>query len=278
MMSADQRQVVIGSILGDGGLIIGKTAGANCRLAITQGHKQKAYLEYKTQLLGDTVAPAGIRPRKVAGYSKLPGFVMQTRSLPELTELRRLVYPEGTKRIGSWIYELEPLGLAIWYMDDGSGGLFSQRYFSTHCFTYDEQIYLQSFLTERFNVDTRIKVDRRTHHYFLDVLTPATSQLFRIIKPFIPEGMLYKLPRRMMEERACEVCSTMFTPRPPNKTRCSPWCAKTGAKRRRHPRIQKFCAKCGKEFQYNHLLERYCSECITETDRQRNRTNRCKKA
>ena len=256
-----QKQIILGSILGDGALLCGKSIGSNARLAMTHGEKQLDYLKYKVLLLNDMITESGIRPTR-GGYGT-KCFVAQTKSYPYLTSLRKAIYIPGRPVVGKWIYDIDTLGLAIWYLDDGSGGKAKGRYISTHRYPYPEQLLLQEFLYKKFGVETEIRVDKRRTQYFLDLVKPSISPLFRLIKEHIPPSMMWKLPNKMIADRPCGICGKKFTPSPPNKMCCSEECIKLFVKHRRHPIIEKHCPLCGEIFEYKHLHEKYCDRCRT---------------
>ena len=85
---------------------------------------------------------------------------------------------------------LEPMGLAIWYMDDGSNNG-KDITLNTHCFSRKEQKIIQALLLNKFGVVSTIVKDRNKlkiaigyHQY---------QKFIDIVKPFIIESMNYKV-------------------------------------------------------------------------------------
>jgi len=107
----EEFQVLIGSLLGDGCIII----PTGCKNAIYEEPKKSSdeeYLKWKAKIL----RRFGPRLCYANGYIKL-----YTRVHPELTELRKRWYPNGKRSIVPGdVEKLDALGLAVWYQDDGS--------------------------------------------------------------------------------------------------------------------------------------------------------------
>ncbi len=116
-LSDVQRQIVLGSLLGDGHI----TDDGHFRLA--HAADQKAYLLCKARFFGGLVSDNGISDYT---YDRVKHPTWQTqygfslRSLGELSDLRSEVYSGGVRNLTSgWYKEAGPLALAIWFGDDG---------------------------------------------------------------------------------------------------------------------------------------------------------------
>lgn len=106
IVSPEVEQVIIGSLLGDGCI-------SNARLQIKHSAKQLPYLRWKYDILGGVLG----------GKIYRDGFSHQykSRKLPFLNYLKQKWYPNGEKYPPKEeLNKLDPLGLAIWYQDDGS--------------------------------------------------------------------------------------------------------------------------------------------------------------
>ena len=122
--SPTQRDVLVGSLLGDGCLQVHN--GVFPYFMERHGVVQREYLEYKASLLAEFSARAVRQyvPRAV-GFSKGDPMVdWSTLAQPEFRELHQIFYggtKGGRKRIPENLRELlSPLSVAIWYQDDGS--------------------------------------------------------------------------------------------------------------------------------------------------------------
>lgn len=119
--SDTQMSVLVGSLLGDGSLQVhnGPFPAFQERHSI----KQKEYLEFKAEILGD-FSLRHVRPYDAGSE----GFNCDqemcewgTFAQPEFAELHSEFYVAGVKTVPADITNrLTPLALAIWYQDDGS--------------------------------------------------------------------------------------------------------------------------------------------------------------
>jgi recombination protein RecA len=114
LLSEQQLQVVLGSLMGDGNLSPGRRGRNGTRFRMGHGAKQAAYLDWKASLLGN-IGHTRTQNGKGAVFADFT-------PLPELAELHGTVYFGDGKKHFTWEYlkSLTPLALAVWYMDDGA--------------------------------------------------------------------------------------------------------------------------------------------------------------
>lgn len=99
------------------------------------------------------------------------------------------------KYINRYVYKLKSLGLAIWFMDDGSSN--NNRYFlHTNCFDLNSIHLLQKVLLHNFNIETTIN-EKRKSQYILYVKAKSRELFTSIISPYICDSMKYKLIQRL---------------------------------------------------------------------------------
>ncbi len=113
LLSDQQWQVVLGSLMGDGNLSPNRRGRNGVRFRLGHGPAQARYLDWKVSMLGNIACSRRVDAR---------GAVFADfRPLPELGELQRTVYFGDDKLHLTWDYlkALTPLALAIWFMDDG---------------------------------------------------------------------------------------------------------------------------------------------------------------
>jgi recombination protein RecA len=113
LLGAQQVQVILGSLMGDGALSPNLRGRSGTRFRLGHGPKQAAYLNWKVSLLENI-------PHCRTSNAKGAVFADFT-PLPELGEMREIVYFGDGKKHLTWDYlkSLTPLALAVWYMDDG---------------------------------------------------------------------------------------------------------------------------------------------------------------
>ena len=124
IFSETEKQIFYGSILGDG-CLFQQTQTKNYSYSEKHSLKQEAYLRWKVGHLN------ALKPR-VHYIRDKSAFVeemiqLQTSSSEFFTELREELYPKNIKIVSrSLLDRLQPLGLAIWIMDDGT--LYKESY------------------------------------------------------------------------------------------------------------------------------------------------------
>lgn len=190
----DFKQLIIGSLLGDGCISSSGRLTKNYYFQIAHGIKQKEYFLFKKAILDkyNLVSYSAERTYedkrfKTSTYTEVR---LKTRLLPYFTKLRQENYDsEGHKRINkSFIGDLSALGLAIWYMDDGYVTN-NSCIFSSCSFTLEEQELLSNILLKKF--DLHFTVGKNDNSMYL--LAKDFSKFVEIVKPYIVSSMKYKL-------------------------------------------------------------------------------------
>lgn len=115
--------------------------------------------------------------------------------------------------------ELNPLGLMIWWMDDGNLSIHSKAnrngsvsrfgYLNTQRHGLAENQYISQVLSERFGVDTRIHTDSKSGFakqdyyriYINAVNMRRVIDLVREFIPWVPKDMLYKFNMKYVVNR-----------------------------------------------------------------------------
>lgn len=198
-----EKSILTGMLIGDAGISKREYFHAGSRNGNTyfyfgHGIKQSEYAAWKASLL------------EQFGYSfhryeqKSPAAVRyNTPRLRRFTELRDVWYPNDKKFIPKdWISEMDEVGLAIWFMDDGNIQLTGNRKsytarFNSQGYTYQEQEWLQTYLMERFGVEVRIgnQMQKGGLHHRLCCTVKSTQVLFDHIRPIVEQipCMAYKV-------------------------------------------------------------------------------------
>lgn len=180
-----ERSVVIGSVLGDGYIRI--IPGRNdAFLEINHSLKAKDYVDYKYQLLKRLVISA---PRERIICDDRKAYRFFTKQHKDITDIHKLFYKNGRKIVPEAL-DLNPLMIAIWYMDDGSRSRDRDVYINTQQFLLKDQKRLLSFL-RKIGVKARLNKDKK--YYRIRILKESISDFVKIISPHIPPSMKYKL-------------------------------------------------------------------------------------
>ena len=184
-LTSAQHAILIGSLLGDGSL---RRQGnrLNALLEVNHAHKHRDYVDWKYQNFQNYILSS---PKARQGRGVRIAYRFTTRSLPVFTDYHNWFYVDGIKRIPKDL-TLDPLSLAVWFMDDGSK-IRSALYLNTQQFTVEEQVFLQKLLLDTFGLQSALNRDK---HYFRIRFTTESSKVLRkLIEPYVVECMKYKL-------------------------------------------------------------------------------------
>jgi len=203
-----QLSVIAGAALGDGHLSL-TDSKMRARLSITQGVDQLEYLDYKLQLLGDLVESPAVFSNYPKTFTKKGVYRSCTISRPQIAQLHRDLYHNSRKIITpSLLEKISPLGLAIWYLDDGSlvtspnpyahkrdSGISyypsSRSTLATHGFTVEEVKLVVGWLKNKWDIEGGFSNTAKGPVIWLTLA--GTVRLHEIIAAFVPPSMDYKL-------------------------------------------------------------------------------------
>ncbi len=211
LLSPQQRQVVLGGLLGGGNLSPSRIKGGlGTRFRMGHGAKQLDYLDWKASLFGNIGQSRRVNAKGV-------GFVDLT-PLPELAELREAVYWGDGKKTLSYEYlkALTALALAVWYMDDGSLQNRSKgRQERTKDGSGRSEICVETFsegsrrrllevLAGQFDLHPLLAVRGARQLSVLSFAEDETAKLHELVAPYIYPSMEYKLLERFRGQFAVE--------------------------------------------------------------------------
>lgn len=176
---------MIGTILGDGYLRI-IPRRKNAFLEVNHSANQKDYVNWKYSVLQSIVKS---KPKLRNGNGNRIACRFYTRCHSEITDLFRYFYKDGKKIIPDNL-EINPFGLAVWFMDDGSksGG---SLYLNTQQFSIEDQHKLQKLLLDKFGISSNLNKDKEYKR--IRIITKDAKKFCDIIRQFIPQSMKYKL-------------------------------------------------------------------------------------
>ena len=192
-ISSRERNIIIGTILGDAHIAMLKT---EARLEITHSEKQKEYVLWKHAELKRLTAS---EPRMVkiedSRYGKTyRQWRFRTGARRWCSHMHQIFYRDKVKVVPENISTVltSPLSLAVWFMDDGgrrndSYGLF----LNTLSFTLPEHALLQSCLASNFSLETRVHWVQ--DGYRLYVPSKCAKHFCELVYPHVIPSMHYKL-------------------------------------------------------------------------------------
>jgi len=184
-LTQSQSSIIIGSILGDGYLRCIK-GRKDAFLEINHSIKAKEYVDWKySNLKNICISP----PKERVVDDRRTAYRFFTKQHGELSDLLKLFYKDGKKIIPSSLV-LNPLILAVWFMDDGSRTQKNDVYLNTQQFSINEQKILLKKLRD-LNLKARLNKDKE--YFRIRFLKESVSELNRIIYPSVIKSMKYKI-------------------------------------------------------------------------------------
>lgn len=169
-------------------------------LSIRHGESQKEYIEFKRNLLyKNGINVTNVYEVNNNGYK---GYEFRTYNHKFLKLYRRILYtPKKDITLKSIWNRMSPLGLAIWYMDDGSltiqyknGNPCRARIIISTCLdTIEEHDFIIETIYNKFGV--KFSVCKMKGKYALRCGTKEARKFINIVKPFMQniQCMQYKL-------------------------------------------------------------------------------------
>ena len=190
------KQVFIGSLMGDGSLAKPRPKHRCYNSFYSEQHtfKQKDYVIWKCELLKELGTKTRIMSRMRWNVLR-EEIHIYSRSLPELTILRKAWYPEGIKKINDNILdEFTEISLAMLIQDDGSR-VGRGMMLCTESFTYEEIKKLSNILIDKWDLKNTITKcrDRYSRIY---IKTKSVDLLLPIVEKWIHPTMRYKFDNR----------------------------------------------------------------------------------
>ena len=182
-LSEVQREVIVGSLLGDGAM----RCKTNALLEVNHSLHQRGYVDWKYRHLANLVRTPP-KPRNSNGGRIAYRFV--TRSLEELTPYFRMFYAGGTKRVPE--LELTQLTLAVWFMDDGSRSR-SSVYLNTQQYDQTSQERLLRLLREQWGIEGTLNRDKS--YYRIRISVAGMKRFAQLVEPYLLPELRYKLPQ-----------------------------------------------------------------------------------
>lgn len=206
-LSKEQKSLLIGLLLGDG------TISSNYVFKLSHSEAQREFLEWKIDLLNKFgFKNNGVKEYiSTCGYNKGNKVLYSQMSLnPTIKALRRTVYTPKkhiTRRLLNW---LTPIGLAIWYMDDGciNVNTSKQRSSIQHtikiatCVDLDTAQVVIDYFKEVWDVQFRPFKEGKGTYSIASSTESDCAAFIQIIRPYIEQvpSLLYKIRDNFTKE------------------------------------------------------------------------------
>lgn len=206
-LSKEQKSLLIALLIGDG------TISSNYVFKLSHSTLQREYLEWKVGLLNKY----GIKNNGVKEYISKCGYntgksvlYSQMSLIPTIKALRRSVYTPKktiTRKLLEW---LNPLGLAIWYMDDGciNVNTSKQRSSIQHtikiatCVDDDTVKTIINYFDEVWGIHFRPFKEGKNTYSIASSSELDCEKFIKIVKPYIEQvpSFLYKIRKDLTKE------------------------------------------------------------------------------
>lgn len=186
-LTQEQKEVLFGTLLGDGNLRYTSEKSKNVSGKIEHGMKQFDYLKHKHNLLKNLSSDIRIYNRFDERF-KNPHYqtcLFGLNSNPCLNEFYEIFYKNSeSKKIPKDLSLLTPRALAILFQDDGS----REGLFALCSYSKEDLNHLMDFLLKTYNFRTVLY-----KRNILRIIKEDLKHFEDLIKPYMCKSMYYKL-------------------------------------------------------------------------------------
>lgn len=186
-LTQDNLEIILGIMMGDGSM---ECRNKNARLSTAHGEKQKEYSYYIADKLSN------LNPHTYVSVSKLDvrtgkkykSYWIDFPANPAFNEIYKHFYVNKVKRIPIELFNnFTWQSLAYMFMDDGSKANCGGQ-LATNCFSIEDLQKFQTFLLEKFNIETTI-----CKNYTLYIKAKSFRHMKSNIEPYMCECTKYKI-------------------------------------------------------------------------------------
>ena len=192
----DVIQVIIGSLLGDGHLEK-RSKGIGTRLIIEQTNQNVEYLMWLHKFFNNKGYCSSLKPKIFKRIRKnnviYYGIKFNTYTFSSLNWLHETFYSKNKIKVlplSLLNYYLNPMVLAIWFMDNGSK-LGSGFKLATNCFNLLELGELCKLLYNNLNLNCSLHKDKLS--WTIYIKKSSAKDFAKLIEPYMLDSMKYKL-------------------------------------------------------------------------------------
>lgn len=198
-----QKQVILGSLMGDA-----SKGGQSSKIRIKQSQTQYEYLKWKFQILKDKTTPAGITRQQTfdSRYNKTRVcYQFFTSASSYVQNLNNQIYHATKQPTMDHLMQINQLGLATWYMDDGTidwknkhrqnnWNSIPQIKLCTDSFSPQSCDLIVNWLMYKFNIKSHKRQRQKNSNQFRIIIDTCYAYNFiNLIKPHIIPSMMYKV-------------------------------------------------------------------------------------
>ena len=203
LSTVDKKSFVIGMLLGDGHTSLGRGA-INYNLSCTHNPSQYEYLVWKMEILKENLKKSYWIYQKQTHFSGKAVFAgnegkvytmysatLGTHTL--VTQVRNEMYVGNIKIVTPDILrQLTPIGLAVWYMDDGNlahkknlNGSIKSRNVTLHIegFDTESQRNIVNYFSEFWGIESKLHKTRDKFKLWMN--TPNSIKFLKIVARYV---------------------------------------------------------------------------------------------
>lgn len=199
LFSKEVEQFLLGTLLGDSSVYA--EPGHKPRIVIKQSLKQEFYFKEKARILKGALSYTKLEENKGFGDYVWVGY---TRSREQYKKYFELTTKNGKKTVNlEWLSKIEPLGLAAWFMDDGSasykdtvtkGRILQTVSLATHGFSKEENELICFWFKDKYDLNFKLQLDSSKNLYYIRTSRGEDARKFvEIVAPFILKEFAYKI-------------------------------------------------------------------------------------
>jgi DNA-binding transcriptional regulator WhiA len=188
-----QRDILIGLMLGDGHLET-QNNGKTYRLKVEQSAKRAEYVQWLYENYKNFVQTLPQEKEKTRNGIVTKNIWFSTLSHGSFRFYAQQFYNGKKKVIPKIIGKLlSPIGIAVWFMDDGSAKSRKHRakIFNTQCFSKEEVLLLIKILKDKFKINAKLREQKDGYQIY--ILSESVDDFQKLIGKYVIDSMRYKL-------------------------------------------------------------------------------------
>lgn len=188
-----QREILVGLMLGDGHLET-QNNGKTYRLKVEQSAKKAEYVKWLYENFENFILNKPKIKDKTRSGIVTKNIWFATLSHGSFRFYAQQFYVNGKKIIPKIIGKLlTPIGIAVWFMDDGSikSKFHKAKIINTQCFDKKEVLLLIKILKDKFKIDAKLREQKEGYQIY--ILSESVDKFRKIIEKYIIDSMKYKL-------------------------------------------------------------------------------------
>lgn len=200
------KQVLLGTMLGDGCLVESSKTKAYLKLA--HGEAQLKYLLWKMRVLFPLVGSfAGALHKDdvdatIKGRTRVHAWTLSNRYLHHVYDDFYLRHEDMKKKIVRMtvLNRMSPMALAIWHMDDGHISKSSNVHLYTNGFDEKSHANIVGYFANHLLMKPKIDHDQRSNTNSIRLGKNDSLKFLDVIRPHVPACMAYKIDPSLRTE------------------------------------------------------------------------------